>query len=690
MHFSDVSSFTVSGTIRYAGTGCAAADVPVLVDSKPAGSTDTKGKFAVAVEIGEHWIRPNLEGHIFGPDSLFVNARRDTVVNDMTGVAFNDSTTRHALGPSRRRVRTRDRGCHDHHPKRERLPGEDARARLGRYRLQRVRCRRRTISCRLRWTRRPFPTRLSKTDVVRFFQNLGVRLAEMDSTNVTMDFVYRAPLQVRIKGFEDYVMCSAPLTFADRTLAENLPVLPQGERIPLRIEVDEDYGVSGLCPLESGTVTIYDEISDRETRPTVLTVQDGVAACTTYATTPNLVVGRTDEYGVDRSLQKAIQAVVEVEGRTPVTGTEWVLVTGRVAPEGADFVTAKGLPLPLIILRDPPGDRSYAYVETGHSLRTTIEYTGKLTTEESGFEGSAWAGFSKGWWVGVAAGTWDSFSIGVAGSYNNLSGKMTNTASGTDVTLTTKSTFSTSPDDGFVGEPGDVFVGIGLNFKFTEVGVIDVDEDNCRVKRTTSMGFETDSIPTTFAYSDRYIRDTLIAQLDSTVAYYTRADNDSAKMFETMATNWRNALVQNDSSKAQAKFVESRSFSAGADYAYVYEGDTTKAYSKYVYAITDSDWSAGLRVMWGYAEAIGLYARVKHTETVDSFEDSTGTVSNAFGYVLSDDDIGDHFTVDIKDDRQVSVSRLRCSRRGEFVPVRSLAETPRARRAWCRGTQRRS
>jgi hypothetical protein len=653
--FSDISSFTISGTIRYAETGCAAADVPILVDSKPAGSTDTKGKFAVAMEIGKHWIRPNLEGHIFGPDSLFVNARRDTVVDDMTGVAFNDSTTRtlsgrfgggcgRAIGDVTITIRS-ENDCllktlvH--------VSGDTA------YNVS-LPPQNYLVSASVDLA--TIPDSLSKTDVVRFFQNLGVRLAEMDSTDVAMDFVYRAPLQVRIKGFEDYVMCSGPLTFADRTLAEDLPVLPQGERIPLRIEVDEDYGVSGLCPLESGTVTIYDEISNRETQPFVLTVQNGVAACTTYAITPNLVVGRTDADGVDRSLQKAIQAVVEVEGRTPVTGTEWVLVTGRVAPEGADFVTAKGLPLPLIILRDPPGDRSYAYIETGHSLRTTIDYTGKLTTEEDGYQGSAWAGYSLSWWKGVtvgpAAGDWGSFSIGLAGNKSVLDGKMTNTANGTDVTLTTKSTFSTSGDDGFVGEPGDVFVGIGLNFKFTEVGVIDVDEDNCRVKRTTSMGFETDSIPTTFAYSDRYIRDTLIAQLDSTVAYYTRAGNDSAKMFEKMATNWRNALVQNDSSKAQAKFVESRSFSAGADYAYVYETDTTEVYSKYVYAITDSDWSAGLRVMWDYAEAIGLKAKIKHTETVDSFEDSTGTVSNAFGYVLSDDDIGDHFNVYIMKDNK--------------------------------------
>ena len=63
-----------------------------------------------------------------------------------------------------------------------------------------------------------------------------------------------------------------------------------------------------------------------------------------------------------------------MEGRTPVTATEWALVTGHVAPEGADFVTFTTEPMPFYILRDPPGDNSYAFLDKGYTFRTTVDF----------------------------------------------------------------------------------------------------------------------------------------------------------------------------------------------------------------------------------------------------------------------------------------------------------------------------
>ena len=197
VEFTDISTYLVTGTIRYKDTECAVADISFRVDGEPIGQTDTKGKFSLELERGEHWIRPEMEGHTFEPDSLLVSEK-------LAGVAFYDLTTHMLAG---------------------RLGGGCGRS-IGDITI--------TISsenaCMLRTLEytsidtafsvalppqnylvsasvdvESIPEGLSKTDVVRFFQNLGVRMAEMDSMGVDMDFVYRAPLKVEITGFAEYL-----------------------------------------------------------------------------------------------------------------------------------------------------------------------------------------------------------------------------------------------------------------------------------------------------------------------------------------------------------------------------------------------------------------------------------------------------------------------------------------------------
>ena len=402
VNFIDVSSFTVSGTIRYAGTGCPVAEVPVIVDGQTAGSTDKKGKFAVSVELGEHSIWPELEGHTFGPDSLTRFVERDMSVNDSTGVAFADSTTRTLSGRL-------GGGCGRHvgdvtltvRSENDCLLWESTY--LSGDSLYSVELPPQSYLVSASVDVQSIPAGLIKSDVVSYFQDLGARLAVMDSSDVTMDFVYRAPLKVVIAGLGIYKdeECSG-LTFDDRTLP-NVPVIPQMTVVTCSVLVYEDYGDCDTCKcdLDSGTVVIYDEIFDRQNKPFELEVRDGVAVCTTYTSTPSLVVGRVDEYGNDRSFQKAFRAVVDIEGRPAVTGTRWVLVTGHVAPEGADFITGT-TKMPHYILRDPPGDGSYAYLEEGRTVRTTIRWEKTANFWGGGPELEVWNGVRESGFSGSA------------------------------------------------------------------------------------------------------------------------------------------------------------------------------------------------------------------------------------------------------------------------------------------------
>ncbi len=646
VNFADISSYTVSGVIEYEGVGCAAEGVQILVDSEPAGVTDKNGKFAVPVDIGEHSVRPSLEGHTFEPDSITL-----LVEEDVSGLAFADMTKRRlsgyvgggcgrSIGDVTISIRS-ENNC-----LLESFTADSAYSAL-------LPPQKYLVTATV--VESSIPEGLIKSDVVKFFQNLGERQVQMDTTDAVLDMLYRAPLRVAIKGFEPYTeQCPGALTFEGRTLPDSLPVVPQGTVVDVIIEVNEDYGSGGLCPLDSGRVTIYDEVFDQEGHPVELEVIDGEAVYITFACTPSLVVGRVDSQGNDRTFQKAVRAVVEVEGRAPVTGTEWVLVTGHVAGEGADFVTG-AVDIPLYILRDPPGDQSHAFLEEGHTSRTRIHWDENLFSWKVGPTIKVSYGLDIYFWYGLGAGQATQVEAATTFSTDWLFGTVEHEQWITDITYATQKTFSTSASELLAGVGGDVFVGAGFNFIFSEVGVIGVD--GCEVTRSTSVGFQPDSLETVYAYTQQYIENVLIPELDEKVKYYEglaetdESKQDSVGVFQAKLNVWQDILAANDSLKQAAALLENRSFSAGADFTYFEESGQTDSYSRTLTFVTDGDFNLGeFKTKWaGLGWAFGLQGELHH-EDILSYEDTTGTATTSVGYTLSDDDIGDHFTVGIKND----------------------------------------
>jgi hypothetical protein len=667
VNFIDISSYTVSGTIRFAGTECPAVDIPIIVDDEPAGVTDKHGYFAVSVDEGTHVIKPVYGKHIFEPDNLELFVENDIDVDDSSGVTFSDVTTYTLSGQI-------GGGCGN---------------RVGDITIA-IRSENNCLLAELPYAStdsvyysielppqnyyvsasidpQSIPDRLSITDVVEYFQNLGARQAAMDSMDVVLDFVYRAPLRVAITGFEGYVeTCDGPLGFDGRTFPDNLPVIPQNEPLFLTIEVNEDYGAGGLCPLESGTVTIYDEIYDGRTGPFELTVLNGVAQLRTWASTPSVIVGRVDEQGNDRSFQKSITAVVDVEGRTPVTASEWVLVTGHVAPEGADYI-AGAVDIPLYILRDPPGDRSFSVLEKGQKIKTTVIWENNEDFFGKGLFIDLWTGVEVEWFVGLGGGFIKETSKSISSIETDwIKGTTEHTEDRTDITCTMKKTFSTSSDDLFVGGGGDVFIGVGYNFIVSEVDVIGIDTGNCEVTKGISVGFQPDTIETIYAYTNQFINETLIPDLENLSSYYdslykysgNKLYTDSAMVMQREADRWNRRLHENDSLKLAAtapeRVVENRSFSSGADFTYTYENDSTISHTFTEAAVTDGDilfGNLGIALPWGMALNISGHTK-HHSEGFEYGEDDDpaswdSTWTQTVSYTLSDGDIGDHFTVNI-------------------------------------------
>jgi hypothetical protein len=647
VNFIETSSFTVSGLVGFPGTDCGAPHVEIHVDGSLGTLTDKNGKFAVAVSHGDHWLKPRLEGRTFDPDSLLVS-----VEADLPGVSFSDITTRTLSGPIGGgcgkpigvvtiHVRS-ENGCMETSydwdttyttyqitlpPQKYLVSAEIADSNVG------------TI-----------PDGMVVGDILEFFDNLGDRVVDLTNADSTLGFVYRAPLVVTIEGLDEYIPDCHPLTFLGRDLPDSLPVIPQGTHFNLTITVNENYGPGKICPLDSGMVTIFDEIFDQQDTPIELVVEDGVANYPSFACTPSLVAGRVDPAGNDRSFQKALRAMVTVEGRTPETATEWVLVTGHVAPEGSDFVTASSTDLVTYILRDPPGDQSYASIEAGRSIRTRISFFEWSTTQQIGVAFSAKFGLTAGMWFGLGGGTWTEAEAKVGFETETLVGYMGHGTYGTDVIITTTETFSTSASELLVGQGGDVFIGTGFNFIFAEVGVVEVE--GCEVVRSTSVGFEPDSTSTTFAYTHEYIHDVLIPEFDSKADYYDNLGHpDSAGMFRARAQSWTDILAYNESLKQEAEWKDNRSFSAGADFTYTHQTDTTKFSSESHGFVGDFSGDFGQFSFGSATTDWGLSFLVRsHTEIIPWGPEGEETRSLTVGYVLSDDDTGDRFTVDIKED----------------------------------------
>ena len=97
--FTDVSSFKVSGTIRYAGTTIPVDSVSFYVDGTPCNKndklilTDANGEYEISVPIGSHYIEARRNGHTFEGGGRYPAAEGETYefLDDMH-IDFYDNT----------------------------------------------------------------------------------------------------------------------------------------------------------------------------------------------------------------------------------------------------------------------------------------------------------------------------------------------------------------------------------------------------------------------------------------------------------------------------------------------------------------------------------------------------------------------------------------------------------------------
>ena len=292
-----------------------------------------------------------------------------------------------------------------------------------------------------------------------------------------------------------------------------------------------------------------------------------------------------------------------------------------------------------MILRDPPGDGSYAYIEEG---TTTCETWSFSTTDARDREGDITVHLGPD--ITVAAGTsffqveteWD---VTADLGYTFSSNLTTFESNEMQMCMTTTKTISTSESDVIVGSEmgGDVYVGGAVNFLYGITDELLFDSANCSFYLDKGLFMFPQGFATTFLYTEYFIKNNVIPALN------LLGDTTSVK-------SWQKMIADNEKQKKEAVFSENLSFDAGV----VYEESKTTEKS----ITTTTSWtqtlSDGIATEFGLTiSGVGVTGGidVSWSKGRDTTEISTETSSQTIGYVLADDDTRDNFTVNIKKDK---------------------------------------
>ncbi len=664
--FVDASTYTVAGTVRHNTTSpktglaygtCGIAGASISSPGAQSVTSDDQGDFRLGLVPGPRTISVLKSGLTFTPESYTFN-----LTADIAGQAFVAAPLRRlivqtetaggfAIGTHSLRIQSED-GCYD------RTATTDANGNFIddlpplKYNV--------TVTATVLKPN----TGLDQVDVDRYFTGLGAQAIDLTETSDTLSMAYRAPLRIALVGLPGPTgtgaqTCAAPAKLGVATLA-------QGLLYPLVYSVTEDFGALGSFPARDVRIQIVDEIADDEATPTDTTVATGIVAFQTAVGQPNVLSGRRVD-GVDRSYQKSIQFTATSGART-ATRTDWAVVTGTKARNGS-FVSFTTEEVPLYVLRDPPGDASYSYLEkgTGYCFTLADWSTSNSLGMVSNFSNMIGAHnlfLTAPLGIGVAVEL--QTGIGVQGGTNvNLTWRR---SGNTQVCMEAKERFSTSADPEFVGADADVFVGAAFNMLFAQTDNIKVNGQTCAIEPTTGYGIAPDPtkpVKNTYAYTTRHIRDVLIPQIQALKAAATPTDTTR---YGTYIENWQRHLAYNEALKTAAAAVsgpEQRSFSGGADFAASFTNDTTYYHSWSTHMYNES----GL----GLQQALKIPVlefnagwQLKFTrETTFELPGFTGAPPmngskslaerRTTGYVLSDRNSGDSYAVNVRSEKASEV-----------------------------------
>ncbi|MBN2354695.1 T9SS type A sorting domain-containing protein [candidate division KSB1 bacterium] len=633
VNFTDTTSFTAFGRIVQilGGDTCYVKDVEISMNNLFTGAkTDADGKFHVAIgHPGTYTFKPTYEDHTFEPATITW-----TIWSDTSGINFRD-TQMHTLsghvlagcgyyiGQADLRITNTDyppAGFDTTITTEQNTGAFEIVLPAREYAIQFV-----------DFQPADDPPIVNRDEVLNYLEKIDSAV-DLTLSDQTKEFVYRKKPEVLVTGFYDFGKCEDSPFY-------QVPILEQGILYHLKINVSDRFA-DQYCPVDTGYVIIQDEVGFDASTDTVA-IDSGFVRYDLRAGYPNLH-GSNDDDPKFHPFQKRFRIVAHVEEQVTDT-TIWVLVTGN-QPREQTFATVSP-ELPMMILRDPPGDASYSFLSKGTVTETSARFWASTNISQN-LWGALKVGhkFTTGFCYEVETEIWgqikSSLEVGA-----KIQGQ---TEFG--LTITAMETFDTSGDDVFIGESGDVFVGAALNIIYALTDVLSyVDGDSCKVVKSQAVIIGSDGFATTFMYTDDHIRNVLVPQLNQLRTIYEKAGSDSALIYANQIDVWQQTLALNHKQKVSARLIENRSFSSGATFESTQEVATKLSagieFSVYLEEsvaaeaglnIAGVGFSGGVETKWRFDIGTSLSAGI--------------TTSRKTGFVLNDDDLGDFFSVDIKAD----------------------------------------
>jgi Secretion system C-terminal sorting domain len=611
--FVNQSTVTISGVVRFENTFCYQQEVEILVNGQsyfPQIFTDVNGRFVADFEPGVTvTLTPRYGDHRFSPG--FFQVRR--LNRPVAGVLFQNQTKREVVGqmaggkcrlsviPDGSIVKVKAQALNDCYYQELTLDNPE-----GKFTFTGL---------------PPIPMAISVTQhsnniIYDYFQLQGgqetdLRQIEKD----TVDFIYTAPPNVLIQPFEENGCAGSGLKMIEQSAPAN-----GNRKYKTDVRVYESYD-GGDCFLDSFRLTINNQIAELPE----YTIDSDTSTYTIeyWAGAPNIA----------GNYEKFLQVTAEVKGAT-ATEVERVVVLGERSREST-FTTASPA-MPLIILRDPPGDASSAtladgstYCHAWSNAALTSTTTGVGLNLDLGARVVTYAGSPFG---GVITETESVLNTDITASIST-GFSYTNSA---EVCITNDIEYSTSDGDAVLFGDADVYVGAAVNFEFSTTDVLGFDPDLCEFTLGNSVRVWPQGFGTKYVYSEWQIETDVIPSLELI------GDTLSAK-------NWRRIVDYNKRLKERAAFRENITFDGLSSYTQTLT--TSESVSEEF--STEIAFTAGLATAIGF-EVLDIGATVSLSfeigggyQHTDNFTNET---SRSVSFTLADDDPNDNFTVDVLDD----------------------------------------
>lgn len=623
--FKDKSTVAVSGFVRYKGTDCFAKNVEILVNGasfNPKIFTDSIGRFVIDFDPGATAVlTPKFEDHVFSPAFWSVT----NVNSPIAGILFTDMTTRKITGqvaggyckksiiknPNTPqgtvcvvKVRTTD-GCL------ERIVMIDNKEGLFEFAdLPPVEDM--TVAV----------VEHSDPIIKSAFQVQGGSQVDLSKKDTLVEFLYFAQPQVEIVSGLD------PISPTCNTI-----VLDQYEQKQVTFKLKEQYVVTpsdnGVCYLDSAAFQFINGFAE-ETIDT--TMSNGLLVYKFRVATPN------PSPPFLKTLQIISTTLDGNEGELTVQG----VVTGVRSKENT--FTTKLPETPTVVLRDPPGDGSYAYLEKDEKICQKFSFETEATT---GAGLTTIFDFGPDFEIPTFFGAPDvDIESEIGPTIEAVTTFKKITGNSMEVCTSLSERLATSSGELIVGgaHGADIFMGGGLNIEFGFADVVEFDVDNCQADNSIAVLVAPGEYATTYLYSEFNIRNQIIRFLQNL------ADNETDPIqkgiYLESIERWNNILEDNADQKEAAKFLKNISFDAGVSYEYSETSDTTISQSNA--SIENTILNVDISVQ-AYAQGIGGGVIVKVISEGISGETVDGTTSKSIktGYVLADNEPGDGFSVDV-------------------------------------------